>query len=461
MIPSIAKCGWLSGLLLAIGAADLHAQKPPYDVFPSAERPYYRVRYGESNKPGELIYAVNYTIWIPIDVKTLRGVIVHQHGCGEGSCKSGLTGAYDLHWQALAKKHDCALLSPSYEQPEKADCQMWCDPRNGSSVAFQKCLVDLGAKSGHPELATVPWALWGHSGGGHWAGGMVMLHPDRVAAAWLRSGVPLLKEDPNRKGIKAYSLPDGALKVPVMCNLGTKEGVTEKGKQFAGVWPANEAFFNEVRRKSGLIGVAVDPLTSHECGNQRYFAIPWLHACLSARLPKNAGDPLTPMPTNNAWLGPILGGEALSADKFKGELLKAAWLPNETVAKAWMEYVKDSKVTDTTPPPAPTNVRLQDIKVTWEAEADLESGLAGFIIERDGQFLAKVPEQARNPFGRPIFQNLQYSDTPTQPLVPMQFTDTKAEQGKKHIYRVIAVNTVGLKSKPSAEAKLVTGRTMP
>ena len=136
---------------------------------------------------------------------------MHQHGCGEGSCKSGLTGAYDLHWQALAKKHDCALLSPSYEQPEKADCQMWCDPRNGSDAAFQKCLVDLGAKSGHPELAKVPWALWGHSGGGHWAGGMVLLHPDRVAAAWLRSGVPLLKADPERATIKAHTLPDAAL----------------------------------------------------------------------------------------------------------------------------------------------------------------------------------------------------------------------------------------------------------
>ncbi|MFN0121058.1 MAG: hypothetical protein ACKV2V_11210 [Blastocatellia bacterium] len=30
---------------------------------------------------------MNYTIWIPPGVKTLRGVIVHQHGCGEGSAK--------------------------------------------------------------------------------------------------------------------------------------------------------------------------------------------------------------------------------------------------------------------------------------------------------------------------------------------------------------------------------------
>src|SRR5207244_3464069 len=120
--------------------------------------------------------------------------------------------------------------------------------------------------------------------------------------------------------------------------------------------------------------------------------------------------------------------------------------------------VKDTAVTDDTPPPAPTNLRLKGNELTWEAEADLESGLASFIIERDGKSLARVPEQGKNPFGRPIFQNLQYSDTPTQPLVPMRYTDTKAEPGKKHTYRAIAVNTVGSKSTPSAEAVTANAR---
>ncbi len=443
----------LSALVLSALSSTVLAQRPPYDVFPPADPPYYRIRYEApekeaSQQPGELSFPVNYTVWIPREVKALRGVIVHQHGCGEGSCKSGLTGAYDLHWQALAKRHDCALLAPAYEQPEMADCQLWCDPRNGSGAAFQKCLVDLGTKSGHPELASVPWALWGHSGGGHWAGGMVLLHPDRVAAAWLRSGVPLLKANPQRPTIKAHSLPEATLQVPVMCNLGAKEGVTVKDGRFAGVWPANEAFFGEVRGKGGLIGVAVDPLTSHECGNQRYFAIPWLDACLTARLPKVSGQPLHAMPGDGVWLANVTGFEAVPAAKFVGDPLQAAWLPSGAIARAWMQYVNDTAVTDTTPPPAPTNLRVSGNEITWEAEADLESGLASFIIERDGQFLANLPKQGKNQFGRTIFQNLQYSDTPTQPLVPLRFTDSTAEQGSKHTYRVIAVNTVGLKSKP-------------
>ena len=65
------------------------------------------------------------------------------------------------------------LLAPAYEQPETADCQMWCDPRNGSSESFRKALADLGAKSGHPELAEVPWALGGTAavvtGRGEWS----------------------------------------------------------------------------------------------------------------------------------------------------------------------------------------------------------------------------------------------------------------------------------------------------
>lgn len=428
------------------------AQDSPYADFPPAGLQYYRIRYEASTRPGGLIFPVNYTIWISKYIRELRGVIVHQHGCGEGSCKSGLTGAYDLHWQALAKKHDCALLAPSYEQPQGADCQMWCDPRNGSGAAFQKCLVELGEKSGHPELAKVPWALWGHSGGGHWAGAMLLTYPERVVAAWLRSGVPLLNPDPERPAVKAHGLPKAALNVPVLCNLGTKEGVTVRDGPLARVWPSNEAFFEKIRNMGGLIGVAIDPLTAHECGNQRYLAIPWLDACLTMRLPKVSGAQLKAMPTDHAWLARPTGSQAYPAVNFVGNPLKAAWLPNEDVARSWMQYVKDTAVTDSTPPPIPTAVRVNGSEVSWEAEADIESGLARFIIERDGEFLADVPEHSENPYGRPLFQNLQYSDTPTQPLMPMRFTDTKSVAGSKHTYHVIAVNTVGLRSKPSAAA---------
>lgn len=439
----------LSWVLIVASSVPAPAQEPPYDVRPPVKPPFYRVRYEASSEAGGLIFPVTYTAWVPPDVRHIRGVIVHQHGCGEGSCKSGLTGAHDLHWQALARKHDCALVAPSYEQPEKADCQMWCDPRNGSGAAFQRALADLGQMAGHPELVTVPWALWGHSGGGHWAGGMTLLQPDRVVAAWLRSGVPLLEADEKRPTIKPHVLADGTLSVPIMCNPGTQEGVTVMDGRFKVVWPANKAFFKAIRSRGGLIGVAVDPKTAHECGNQRYLAIPWLDACLAARLPRADGATLEPMPTAEAWLAPIEGGTAVPAAKTSGDPLESGWLPNAVIARKWSQYVTDTAVADDSPPPAPTNVRVAGNELTWDAVADLESGLAGFIIERDGERLENRPAPGKNPFGRDVFQGLQYSDTPLFPLVPLRYIDETASGDRQHQYVVIAVNTAGLESPPS------------
>jgi hypothetical protein len=43
---------------------------------------------------------------------------------------------------------------------------------------------------------------------------------------------------------------------------------------------------------------------------------------------------------------------------------------------------------------------------------------------------------------------MSYHDTPDKPLPEMRFIDIKVQSGRKHKYRVIAVNGVGLKSKP-------------
>jgi hypothetical protein len=279
---------------------------------------------------------------------------------------------------------------------------------------------------------------------------MTLLHPDRVVAAWLRSGVPLLEAVEGRT-IQPHELPEAALQVPIMCNLGIDEGVRNTDGQFAGVWPANQTFFHRLRDEGALIAVAIDPLSSHECGNQRYLAIPWFDAILTARLPESDGELLRPMPTQDAWLVPLHTGEAdviaaVPAAEFTGDIASSIWLPNEAVATAWMQYVRDTEVTDITPPPAPTDVELQGNELTWDAVADLESGLAQFVIERNGEVIATIPEAPANPFGRPVFQGLQYSDTPTAPLVEMRFTLDAEDPDEFSEYHIRAVNTVGLMS---------------
>jgi len=415
-------------------------------MFVQAAGQYFTVEYPPSDKPGELIYGVTYTVWLPEDVKQVRGVIVHQHGCGEGACKGGATAAYDLHWQALAKKHGCALLGPSYHQPEGKDCRMWCDPRNGSEKTFLRCLDDLAAKSSHPELAKAPWCLWGHSGGGFWSSILQTQHLERIVAIWFRSGTAYATWEKGE--IPKPELPEAMFGIPMMCNPGAKEN---GDKRFNGAWTGSLAMFHAYRSKGAPIGFAPDPLTSHQCGDSRYLAIPFFDACLGLRLPES-GHALRKVDVSKGWLAPLLGSSAQSAADFKGKVEESVWLPGEKVAQSWSEYVKTGSTTDTTAPPAPTNlvtVRTgSGYHITWDAEADFESGIQQFIIARDGREVGRVPAKPVGKFGRPLFQSMSYHDTPETPLPEMKFLD--AEAPEKATYTVTSVNSLGLTSK-SAE----------
>ena len=64
MIRSSSLPTWTTPLLLVACATDLFAQRPPYDVFPPSDPPYYRVRYEAGARQGEIVYPVNYTIWM-------------------------------------------------------------------------------------------------------------------------------------------------------------------------------------------------------------------------------------------------------------------------------------------------------------------------------------------------------------------------------------------------------------
>jgi hypothetical protein len=105
---------------------------------------------------------------------------------------------------------------------------------------------------------------------------------------------------------------------------------------------------------------------------------------------------LRPMNTRKAWLAPLFGDEAKPAAEFKGNENEAVWLPNAAVAKAWMEYVKTGATSDKTPPSAPYHIKIfskgeQGTEITWDAEADFESGIQQFIVLRDGQEMGQVP----------------------------------------------------------------------
>ena len=408
----------------------------------TAQGVIHQVRYEPSTKPGELIFGVTYRVWIPDGVKKLKGVIVHQHGCGKGACEGGMTAADDLQWQALASKWDCALLGPSFEQEDSQDCRKWCDPRNGSRAKFLEALDDLAKKSGHAELATAPWCLWGHSGGAFWASLMMISDPNRVAAVWLRSGTGFAAWEKGE--IPKPEIPSATYGIPTICNPGLKE---RDDKRFSGAWTGSEAMFQAYRAKGALIGFAPDPKTSHECGDSRYMAIPFFDACLAIRL--GEGNSLKPVAESQGWLAKNWESEASEFTKFEGDKSKAVWLPDGAFAKVWREYITTAQVSDKTAPPAPSQLKITKagdgrIQLNWQSKADLESGLAGFEILKDGQVIAKLPEKPASNFGKPLFQGMSYHDTPKAPVAQMQFVDQAGTADAK--YQIRSINSAGLKS---------------
>src|SRR5260370_16945300 len=106
----------------------------------------------------------------------------------------------------------------------------------------------------------------------------------------------------------------------------------------------------------------------------------FLDACLAMRLPAKGSNSQTlkPVDMSKAWIAPFLSQTAVPASSYKGNPLGAAWLPNEQVAKIWIEYVKNGTVADVTPPLPPFNVRVTSRgsagnEIRWDAEADFET----------------------------------------------------------------------------------------
>lgn len=381
----------------------------------------------------------NFALWIPEDAGTLRGVIVHQHGCGEPAETAGATATFDLQWQALAEKWDCALMGSNYRMA--TICEDWCFPENGSGAAFLNALERFAKDSGREELARVPWVLWGHSGGAEWVYRMFTRHPERVLALVLRSG-PVFTED----------LFTGSPETPVLYNIGRKEKDDEQ--LFSRIWGKASRLVQARREQGALDTWAPDPQASHDCRFGRFFVIPYIDACLAQRLGPPGTALIGSMDLSQSWFGSIETFEIRPAGDYTGEASKAAWLPNERIASMWKEFVTSGWVTDRTPPPAPTGLEasladVNQVSLRWQTQADLDSGIKTFRVYRDGRRLGDYSASTGG-----LFQKPNYHDTLDKPLSEMTYCDPNVPPGTDCTYEVTAVNWSDLESPRSAPTRI-------
>ena len=287
---------------------------------------------------------------------------------------------------------------------------------------------------------------------------MQMQYPQRIVAIWFQSGTAHSRWKSGE--IESPEIPAEAMKIPMVANTGFLE---RDHQRFKNAWFGTLEMFRDYRSRGAPIAFAPDPKSGHETRDSRYLAIPFFDACLAQRLPAEPGTagPLNDMDQRAAWLASVpLDPAAFDvvvprpAGEYAGDPRRAVWLPNERVALAWREFIRTGSVSDLTKPSPPSNVMAEQkrdgIRLTWQAEADFESGIGGFEIRRNGQPVGRVPEDVATGRARPLFQKMSYHDTPESPLPTMQFFDAAGTSTLQ--YTVTTINGAGQLSQPASIA---------
>lgn len=380
-----------------------------------------------------------YSVFIPGGVKKIKGIFVHQHGCTmEGR---GVATAYDLQYQAFAKKWDLAVVGPDLFPKPGSSCHEWIHPvEDGSAAALLAGLESVVRLSGHEELSTAPWLLWGHSGGGYWVLAMLDTYPDRIIAAVCYSAA----FDP------AFTYSKEALKVPVLLRHAGPGDFNNPGVD---CWGTALHSFAKIRKMGGLVSIAYNPKQNHNLSYIRYMTIPFFESVLSQRLSPGSAEGLKGMDMSKAWLCDTTTAGKVNifrASTFMGDKLAMSWLPDSMCAAKLKEYITTCTVVDNTPPVAPDDLELvkeeEILKLIWRADADIESGIKCFNIYRNGKMVMRYP-----PFGD--FQSFSTNGDDAVPVVPpsMSVTFLYDVINENDSISVATVNSFGLES-PKAKA---------
>lgn len=385
--------------------------------------------------PGKPLDHGTFSLYVPDGVARLRGIIVHQHGCG----RDGITVPHDLHWQALVDKWGMALMGTEFPTvfPDGDHCDRWSNPANGSGDMFVRAIANFATDTGHHELTDAPWVLWGHSGGAAWVFQMTKRYPDKTVATVMKSLC-----EPDTTGDLSI------VGVPMLVATGPQD--------LGMCYPSSTNTWKAARAK-GAVWTYVDERDgTHDCANLRLLVIPYLDAVIRLRLPPTAPasgpTPLKTVGTTDVWLGDLATKKATAMATFIGDPNGASWLPNDLIANFWTQFVSTRTVKeDTAPELAPVNVQANwdggAVRLTWNAEADLESGIQSFDIYRDDQ---KIGSYKSAPG---YFQTGNYGDEPDPDQPVMTFIDAGPGTGT-HAYRIATVNWLGLASMKSDAATI-------
>jgi pimeloyl-ACP methyl ester carboxylesterase len=256
-------------------------------------------------------------IAIADNINELRGVlIVVAWGMG--------FGVYDDdQWQQLAADLQFGVVRMAVRhisQPNASSIGPGRIPDTADQVLVM-LLRELGEQSQHPELATAPFVLWGHSAGG----GLI----SRLAARLPQRTVGVVRYHNNGAATGNLQI---LRQLPTLILVGGND---------PGNRGAAETDWLAARAGGAPWTFGVEPEATHENAADLERAHPlfraWLTSVVQQRI-VGKGQPLRPV-ENSGWLANIQTGEVAQASGYRGDRNAAIWLPDETTVGEWKTVI--------------------------------------------------------------------------------------------------------------------------
>jgi hypothetical protein len=199
-----------------------------------------------------------FRLWIDDGDEPVEGIVSVALGIN-GDSRPEVESAV---WQDFARKHRLAVVGVFLRSPENALIQYGRAER-GSGAAYVTALNALAEKSKHPEIATVPLLMWGHSAGGMFNFGFACYAPERV---WAFAAI--------KSGIFESPISDEARAVPGLFIVG------ERDREFR-ILAANKVVF-ENRKRGARWCLAVEANVGHAISKANELILPFFEAVLQA-----------------------------------------------------------------------------------------------------------------------------------------------------------------------------------
>lgn len=257
-----------------------------------------------------------FRLWIGPETKAIAGVIVMV----PGSNGNGRNMVEKPEWQALAKKHNMALLAAHItDQPSgNMAIEHYADVSQGSGQAMLDVLNKLADKSGHPELKEAPLAFWGMSAGGEFNYEFACWKPERVISFIVNKGgvyYTALASEATRKvpGVFLTGEIDNPYRNEIV------EGIFSVNRRFGAQW-----IFAE------------EPGQGHEFAKSEAFALKYFDLIIPMRVKEALHSPgLAPLPSSG-YLASIDTHEIVEDNIRPLPKGVTSWFPNQQIAALWL-----------------------------------------------------------------------------------------------------------------------------